>query len=105
MGDEPMYEELSKFNTPNFTLYKLTDGSARMAAQDFIDKKITFEEFIKKIEGGSEVVNFYDKNFDACVNIDRKVFDRMLAKLRTTLTKIDQEAAAKKAEEAAAQVQ
>jgi len=100
MGDEPMYEELSKFNTPNFTLYKITDGSAREVAQELLDNKITFDDFKKKTANSIEEVNLYDKNFDACVNADRKVFDKLLAKLKTTIAQIDKEAAAKKAEEA-----
>lgn len=98
MGQEPVYEELSKFNTPNFMLYKITDGSARKAAQDFINKKISYEEFEKVLEGNTEAINFYDKNFDSCVAIDRKVFDNLLSKLRATLSQIDKEVATRKAE-------
>lgn len=95
MGDGPAYEELSKFNTPNFTLYKITGSDAKNAAQDFIDKKITYDEFQKKIQDNVEVINLYDKNFDTCVSIDRKVFDKLQAKLKTAMEKIDKDAANK----------
>ncbi len=95
MGDGPTYEELSKFNTPNFTLYKITGSGAKNAAQDFIDKKITYEEFQKKIQDNVEVINLYDKNFDACVSIDRKVFDKLQTKLQAAIEKIDKDAANK----------
>ena len=100
MGSEPMYEELLKINKPNFILYKLNSGEARNAAKDFVDKKISYDEFLKKLKEGDDVavIDLYDKNFDACVNIDRKVFDDMLAKLRKTIAQIDKEAAARKAE-------
>lgn len=100
MGSEPMYEELLKINKPNFILYKLNSGEARNAAKDFVDKKISYDEFLKKVKEGDDVavIDLYDKNFDACVNIDRKVFDDMLAKLRKTIAQIDKEAAARKAE-------
>lgn len=96
MGDRPVYMELSKFNTPTFTLYKITDSSAREAAQDYIDKKITYEEFVKQTQGKVEEVNLYDKNFDSCVAIDRKVFDQLQSKLAEALDKIDKDAASKK---------
>ncbi len=96
MGDRPVYMELSKFNTPTFTLYKITDSSAREAAQDYIDKKITYEEFVKLTQGKVEEVNLYDKNFDSCVAIDRKVFDQLQSKLAQALDKIDKDAASKK---------
>lgn len=92
MGDEPVYEELSKFNTPSFTLYKLTDGDACKAAQDFVDKKITFEEFEKKVQGNAQTINLYEKNFDKCVAIDRKVFDNMFDKFKKTIAQIEKEA-------------
>lgn len=102
MGDEPSYEELSKFNTPNFVLYKLDSGDARKAAQDLVDRKISYEEFQKKVEGQEAVtvINLYDKRFDTCAGIDRKVFDTQLEKLRKTIAQIDREAAARKAEAA-----
>lgn len=102
MGSEPMYEELLKINKPNFTLYKLNNGDARKAAQDFVDKKISYDEFQKKVQADDAVtvVDLYDKNFDSCVNIDRKVFDDLLAKLRKAIAQIDKEAAARKAETA-----
>jgi hypothetical protein len=96
MGDRPVYMELSKFNTPTFTLFKITDSSAREAAQDYIDKKITYEEFVKLTQGKVEEVNLYDKNFDSCVAIDRKVFDQLQSKLAQALDKIDKDAANKK---------
>lgn len=96
MGDRPMYMELSKFNTPTFTLFKITDSSAREAAQDYIDKKITYEEFVKLTQGKVEEVNLYDKNFDSCVAIDRKVFDQLQSKLAQALDKIDKDVANKK---------
>ena len=74
MGDGPVYVELSRFNAPTFTLYKITDSSARSAA---------------------EVINLYDSNFDACVTIDRKVFDSLQKKLTKALEKIDKDAARK----------
>ena len=100
MGDEPTYEELSKYNTPNFVLYKLNDKKAREAAKDFAEKKISYEEFQKKTQDAVTVINLYDKNFDSCVSIDRKAFDTLLEKLRKTIAQIDKEAAAKKAEAA-----
>ncbi len=100
MGDEPTYEELSKYNTPNFVLYKLNDNKAREAAKDFVDHKISYEEFQKKAQEAVTVINLYDKNFDSCVSIDRKAFDTLLEKLRKTIAQIDKEAAAKKAEAA-----
>jgi hypothetical protein len=96
MGDRPVYVELSSFNTPTFTLYKINDSSARDAAQDYIDKKITYEEFVKKTQGKVEEINLYDKNFDACVAIDRKVFDKLQSKLEAALEKIDKDVANKK---------
>ena len=93
MGDSPGYEELSKFNTPSFTLYKITGSKAKNAAQDYIDHKITYEEFQKKIQDNVEVINLYDKNFDACVSIDRKVFDKLQTKLKATIEKIDKDVA------------
>ena len=95
MGDGPVYVELSRFNAPTFTLYKITDSSARSAAQDYIDKKITYEEFQKKTQDNVEVINLYDSNFDACVTIDRKVFDSLHKKLTKALEKIDKDAASK----------
>lgn len=96
MGDRPVYMELSKFNTPTFTLYKITDSKAREAVQDYIDKKITYEEFVKQTQGKVEEINLYDKNFDSCVAIDRKVFDQLQSKLAEALEKIDKDAASKK---------
>ena len=96
MGDRPVYMELSKFNTPTFTLFKITDSSAREAAQDYIDKKITYDEFVKLTQGKVEEINLYDKNFDSCVAIDRKVFDQLQSKLAQALDKIDKDAASKK---------
>lgn len=95
MGDSPSYEELSKFNTPSFTLYKITGSDAKSAAQDLIDGKITYDEFQKKIQDNVEVINLYDKNFDACVSIDRKVFDKLQTKLKASMEKIDKDAANK----------
>ena len=95
MGDGPVYVELSKFNAPTFTLYKITDSQARSAAQDYIDKKITYDEFQKKVQDHVEVINLYDSNFDACVTIDRKVFDQLQSKLNKALEKIDKDAASK----------
>lgn len=102
MGSEPIYEELLKINKPNFVLYKLNNSDARNAAKDFVDKKISYEEFQKKIQGEDAVtpIDLYDKNFDSCVNIDRMVFDDLLAKLRKAILQIDKEAAQRKAEAA-----
>lgn len=102
MGSEPMYEELLKINKPNFVLYKLNNGDARNAAKDFVDRKISYEEFQKKVQGEDavNVIDLYDKNFDACANIDRRVFDDMLAKLRKAIAQIDKEALQRKAEAA-----
>ena len=101
MGTEPTYEELLKINAPSFILYKLEDSAVRDAAKDLIDKKISYDEFMKKTEGKIKEVNLYDKNFDACVSIDRKVFDNLLKKLRSTIAQIDKDAEARKAEAAA----
>ena len=95
MGDGPAYEELSKFNAPNLTLYKITSSDARSAAQDYIDKKITYEEFQKKVNGNVEEINLFDKSFDSCVAIDRKVFDKLQAKLKAAIEKIDKDASGK----------
>lgn len=95
MGERPVYTELSKFNTPTFTLYKITGSEARDAAQDYIDKKITYEEFVKRIQDNVEEINLYEKNFDNCVAIDRKVFDKLQTKLDENLKKIDKDVANK----------
>ena len=98
MGSEPSYEELSEFNEPNFILYKIESSSARKAAQDYIDKKISYEEFEKRMKGSTTPINLYKKNFQACATIDRNLFDKLIDKLRTTIAKIDREAAERKAE-------
>ena len=97
-GQEPLYEELDKLNSPNFVLYKITDSSARTAAQDYIDKKITYEELEKILKGNTEQINLYEKRFDHCVAIDRSVFEKLRNKLRAAIAQIDREAAARKAE-------
>ncbi|MBR2146285.1 MAG: hypothetical protein IJ925_02370 [Muribaculaceae bacterium] len=97
-GNEPLYEELDKLNSPNFVLYKITDSSARKAAQDYIDKKITYEELEKTLKGNTEQISLYEKRFEHCVAIDRSVFDKLRNKLRATIAQIDREVAARKAE-------
>lgn len=94
-GDVPEYQELLKINTPNFTLYKVTSGDARSAAQDYIDKKITYDEFKKRTQDKVEEINLYDKNFDNCVSIDRRVFDKLMKKLKDAYEKIDKDVANK----------
>ena len=98
MGQEPTYESLSKDNTPNFVLYKIEDGKARKAAQDLIDKKISYEEFEKIISGTTESINLYDKSFESCATIDRNMFEKLRNKLRSAKAQIDKEAEARKAE-------
>ena len=82
MGEYPEYSELSEFNAPNFTLYRITDEDARQAAQDLIDKKIRYEEFQKKTQGKVETIDLYEKAFKQCSDIDKKVYNNMLAKFR-----------------------
>lgn len=94
-GDVPEYQELLKINTPNFTLYKITSSDARNAAQDYIDKKITYDEFVKKTQGNVEEINLYNNNFESCVAIDRRVFDKLMSKLKAAYEKIDRDVANK----------
>lgn len=82
MGEYPEYSELSEFNAPNFTLYRITDNDARQAAQDLIDKKISYEEFQKKTQGKVETIELYEKAFKKCSDIDKKVYNNMLAKFK-----------------------
>ena len=79
------YLDLSKDNPPNFTLYKIDDQEGRQAAQDYKDKKITFEEFEKKIKDKCEVLydmnsdkkGLYEKEFNKCIEIDKTVYSKM----------------------------
>ena len=89
MGEYPMYFDLSKDLPPNFILYKITDKDARQAAQDLMDKNISFEEFQKKIKDKSEILydpeqhkNLYEQEFAKCCDIDKRVYTNMLNKFK-----------------------
>lgn len=88
------YSELlaPKNSTPNFKLYKITDKSARQVAQDFIDKKISFEEFQEKVKDKAEIVydneqhkDIYEKEFNKCKEIDYDAYARMRDKFIKSL--------------------
>ncbi|MBP5687279.1 MAG: hypothetical protein J6X22_01385 [Muribaculaceae bacterium] len=91
-----------KNSTPNFKLYKITDKDARKVAQDFIDKKISFEEFQTKVKDKAEVIydneqhkDIYEKEFKKCKEIDYNSY----AKMRDKFNKSLQAAAQKKEQE------
>ena len=88
-----------KDSTPNFKLYKITDKDARQVAQDFIDKKISFEEFQTKVKDKAEIIydneqhkDIYEKEFKKCKEIDYNAY----AKMRDKFNKSLQAAAQKK---------
>lgn len=82
---EYIYPDLSKDNPPNFTLYRLDDKESRQAAQDYKDKKITFDEFEKKIKDkcivlydmNSDKKALYEKELNKCIQIDKAVYSKM----------------------------
>ncbi|MBR5171289.1 MAG: hypothetical protein IKW85_12095 [Muribaculaceae bacterium] len=71
-------------NTPNFVLYKIADKKSRQVAQDFIDKKISFEEFQEKVKDNVEIIydnvqhkDIYEKEFQKCKEIDYNAYCKM----------------------------
>lgn len=88
------YPELlaPKNSTPNFKLYKITDKGARQVAQDFIDKKISFEEFQEKVKDNAEIIydneqhkDIYEKEFNKCKEIDYNAYVKMRDKFNKSL--------------------
>ncbi|MBO4722923.1 MAG: hypothetical protein J5629_08315 [Muribaculaceae bacterium] len=91
---EYIYTDLldPKDSTPNFKLYKITDKDARQVAQDFIDKKISFEEFQTKVKDKAEVIydnekhkDIYEKEFKKCKEIDYNSYAKMREKFNKSL--------------------
>ncbi len=88
------YPELldPKNSTPNFKLYRITDKGARQVAQDFIDKKISFEEFQEKVKDKAEIIydneqhkDIYEKEFNKCKEIDYNAYAKMREKFNKSL--------------------
>ncbi len=88
------YSELldPKNSTPNFKLYRITDKGARKVAQDFIDKKISFEEFQEKVKDKAEILydneqnkDIYEKEFKKCKEIDYNSYVKMRDKFNKSL--------------------
>ena len=81
-----------KNGTPNFKLFKITDKDARKVSQDFIDKKISFEEFQEKIKDKAEIIydneqhkDIYEKEFKKCKEIDYNAYSKMKEKFNKSL--------------------
>ena len=77
-------DNLDVNNTPNFILYKITDKEARKLAQDYLDKRISFDEFQKKVMDKSEIIydnvqhkGIYEKEFKKCKEIDYNAYSKM----------------------------
>ncbi len=86
-----------KDSTPNFKLYKITDKGARQVAQDFLDKKISFEEFQTKVKDHAEVIydneqhkDIYEKEFKKCKEIDYNAYAKMRDKFNNSLRAMQQ---------------
>ncbi len=84
MGEYIYPNNLDVNNTPNFILYKITDKKSRQVAQDFIDKKISIEEFQEKVKDNAEIIydnvqhkDIYEKEFAKCKEIDYNAYSKM----------------------------
>lgn len=61
-------------------------------AQDFIDKKISFEEFQEKVKDNAEIIydneqhkDIYEKEFNKCKEIDYNAYVKMRDKFNKSL--------------------
>jgi len=76
------YPGLEQYVEPNFKVYKITDKESQKVAQDLIDKKISVDEFEKKVKGNSEIIDLYKKDFKKCQDIDKKKYEELKAKFK-----------------------
>lgn len=88
-------DNLDVNNTPNFILYKITDKDARKVAQDYLDKKISFEEFQNKVKDKSEIIydnmqhkSIYEREFKKCKEIDNNAYLKMKEKFNKSMQEL-----------------